>query len=241
MQRRDHHDWASEAYVEEWVRRKQAEDPSRAERWQLMCDLLPFSPDATVTMLDVGAGYGPLSRFILDRDPHATCIAHDGSEPMLNRARSLSAPYGERLRTHLSDLFAVSWLPKEFGPFDAAVSSSCFHNLRDFQRVSEIYREIRTYLKPGGVFLNEDLISAPTAALQQRYDDVAATRRRREGVAAEDLQAKVESRSQSSQYVTTDPCPATLDQQLAAVKAAGFTDVDCFWKDLRRALIGGYA
>jgi len=60
MQRRDHHDWASEAYVEEWVRRKQAEDPSRAERWQLMCDLLPFPPDATVTMLDVGAGYGPL-------------------------------------------------------------------------------------------------------------------------------------------------------------------------------------
>ena len=26
MQRRDHHDWASEAYVEEWVKRQQAED-----------------------------------------------------------------------------------------------------------------------------------------------------------------------------------------------------------------------
>ena len=241
MQRRDHHDWASEAYVEEWVRQKPADDSSRADRFQLMCDLLPFPQDATVTILDVGAGYGPLSRFILDRYPHATCIAHDGSEPMLNRARSLTTPYGKRFITHLSDLFAVSWLPKEFGPFEAAVSSSCFHNLRDFQRVREVYREIRTHLKPGGVFLNEDLISAPTATLQRRYDAVAATRRQRKGVSVEDLQARVESRGRSSEHVTTDPFPATLDQHLAAMKAAGFTDVDCFWKDLRRALIGGYA
>jgi hypothetical protein len=35
--------------------------------------------------------------------------------------------------------------------------------------------------------------------------------------------------------------PATLDEQLAAMKAAGFKDVDCFWKDLQWALIGGYA
>jgi len=30
-------------------------------------------------------------------------------------------------------------------------------------------------------------------------------------------------------------------RQLAAMKAVGFKDVDCFWKDLQWALIGGYA
>jgi len=160
---------------------------------------------------------------------------------MLNRARSLTTQYGERLKTHLSDLFAVSWLPKEFGPFEAAVTCSCFHNLRDFQRVNEIYREICAHLKPGGIFLNEDLISAPTAALQQQYDSVAAARRQREGVSAEAVQARVGSRSRSVERVAPDPFPATLDQHLAAMKAARFKDVDCFWKDLRRALIGGYA
>src|SRR5262249_55381445 len=44
----DHHDWASESYVEEWVRRQQAEDPSRAQRFQLICDLFPFPSDAMV-------------------------------------------------------------------------------------------------------------------------------------------------------------------------------------------------
>ena len=96
MQRHDHHDWASEAYVDEWVRRQQAEDPARAERFQLMCDLFPFPREAAVTILDLGAGYGPVSVFILDRYPNATCVGQDGSEPMLKRARTVTARYGER-------------------------------------------------------------------------------------------------------------------------------------------------
>ena len=239
--RRDHHDWASETYVDEWVRRQQAEDPTRAERFQLMCDLFPFSHDAPVTILDLGAGYGPVSMFILDRYPHATCIAQDGSEPMLNRARKLMVKYGERFKTHLSDLFETNWRPEQFAPFDAVVSSSCLHNLRDFTRISEIYGEVRAHVKPGGVFLNLDLINAPTAALRQRYVSVAATRRQCEGTAGVDVEAMVRRGGRSPAEGTTGPFPASLDQHLAALKAAGFKDVDCFWKDLRRTLIGGYA
>jgi hypothetical protein len=40
--------------------------------------------------------------------------------------------------------------------------------------------------------------------------------------------------------VGAGPFPANLEQHLAALKAAGFTEVDCFWKDLQRALYGGY-
>jgi tRNA (cmo5U34)-methyltransferase len=239
--RRDHHDWASETYVDEWVRRQQAADPSRAERFQLICDLFPFPNDATVTILDVGAGYGPVSMFILERYPHATCVAQDGSEPMLNRAGYLAAKYGERVKLHRSDLFEMSWLPQQFGPFDAVVSSSCLHNLRDFRRIREIYGDIRAHLRPGGAFLNADLINAPTAALHQRYERVATARRHREGAAAEDLAAMVRQGRRPPASATRRPFPATLDQHLTALRAAGFKDVDCFWKELRRAVFGGYA
>jgi tRNA (cmo5U34)-methyltransferase len=241
MQRSDHHDWTSDAYVEEWVRRQQAEDPTRAERFQLLCDLFPFPNDAQVTILDVGAGYGPVSKFILDHYPNATCIAQDGSEPMLNRARNIMAGYGERFKTHESDLFDTNWLPKPFGPFDAAVSSSCLHNLRDFARISEIYGDIHDNLKPGGMFLNLDLINAPTSELEKRYFMVTAARRQREGASCEDIQAIVRRADQSPANVPAGAFPASLDQHLAALKSAGFRDVDCFWKELRRALIGGYA
>jgi hypothetical protein len=56
-------------------------------------------------------------------------------------------------------------------------------------RIREIYGEICAHLKPGGAFLNADLINAPTAALHPRYDGVAAARHRREGASAEDLAA----------------------------------------------------
>ena len=241
MQRHDHHDWASEAYVDEWVSRQRAEDPRRAERFQLICDLFPFPTDATVTILDVGAGYGPVSAYILDRFPNATCIAQDGSEPMLKRARDLLTPYGERFKPHQSDLFDPNWLPKPYSPFDAAVSSSCLHNLRDFRRISEIYRNIREHLQPGGVFLNLDLTNAPTSELQQRYVGVAAARRQRDGSPREDVGAMVRQAERSSAQTGAGPFPANLEQQLAALKGAGFTQVDCFWKDLQRALFGGYA
>jgi len=233
MQRRDHHDWTSETYVDEWVKRQRSEDPTRAERFELMCDLFPFQRDATVTIPDLGAGYGPVSMFILDRYPHATCIAQDGSEPMLNRARKLVGRYGARFHTHQSDLFAANLLPEQFAPFDAAVSSSCLHNLGDFKRIGEIYGEVRRHLQSGGVFLNVDLINAPTASLHQRYVSAATARRQREGNSGAGVEALVRG--------GTGPFPAGLDQHLAALKAAGFTDVDCFWKDLRRALFGGYA
>jgi tRNA (cmo5U34)-methyltransferase len=205
-----------------------------------MCDLLPFPIDATVSILDVGAGYGPLSQFILERYPNATCIAQDGSDPMLSRARNLLATYGGRFKPHQSDLFDPYWLPKPFGPFDAAASSSCLHNLRDFKRVSEIYADIREHLKPGGVFLNLDLLNAPTAELQQRYIGVAAARRQRGGGTGEGPGAMLRRAERSPAEVGAGPFPANLEQHLAALKAAGFKQVDCFWKDLQRALYGGY-
>ena len=237
MQQRDHHDWTSDTYVEEWVKRQQAADPVRAERFQLMCDLFPFPKDAKVTILDVGAGYGPVSKFILDYFANATCIAQDGSEPMLHRGRQIMAGYSTRFTTYQSDLFDKDWLPQQFGPFDAAVSSSCLHNLRDFKRISEIYGDIRAHLKPGGVFLNLDLFNAPTPELQQRYASVAAARRQREGASRDDIEAMVR---RAHQTPPANAFPASLDQQLAALRSEGFTEVDCFWKDLQRALFGGY-
>ena len=240
MERRDHHDWESDAYVEEWVKRQQAADPERAQRFQLMCDLFPFPNDARVTILDVGAGYGPVSKFILDQFANATCIAQDGSTPMLQHARQIMASYGARFQPCQSDLFDKNWLPQQFGPFDAAVSVSCLHNLRDFRRISEIYSDIRMHLKPGGVFLNLDLVNASTLKLQQHYVRVTATQRQRAGASREDVTAMLQQAHQTHAHGPAHAFPANLDEQLAALRAAGFTDVDCFWKDLRRALFGGY-
>jgi SAM-dependent methyltransferase len=240
MQQRDHHDWASDAYVDAWVQRQQTADPTRAERFQLICDLLPFAADATVRILDVGAGYGPVSQFLLDHFPNATCIAQDGSAPMLRRAQQRMAGYGARFTTIQSDLFDPSWAPTQYGPFDAVVSALCLHNLRDFQRINTIYGNIRALLKPGGVFLNLDLVNAPSVALQQCYGRVAEARRQRQEASHSTTEAMVQQGHPSPAHGSSHAFPACLDEHLEALRAAGFTETDCFWKDLRQALYGGY-
>ena len=240
MQQRDHHDWTSEAYVDAWVTRQQAADSARAERFQLMCDLLPVAVDTPVTILDVGAGYGPVSKFLLDQFPNAICIAQDGSAPMLQHAQQRMASYGTRFITVQSDLFNPRWLPTQYGPFDAVVSALCLHNLRDFQRIRAIYRDIGTHLKAGGMFLNLDLVNAPSAVLRQRYGQVAEARRQREATSGAHPDAPVPGAHQPSAPASGHAFPANLDEHLAALRAAGFAEVDCFWKDLRHALYGGY-
>ena len=233
MEKRDHHDWTSEAYVDAWVRRQQSADADRADRFQLMCDLFPFTTDAAVTILDIGAGYGPVSAFILDRFANAVCIAQDGSEPMLQRAKRLMARYGNRFAAVQSDLFEPTWLPTAQAPYDAVVSALCLHNLRDFQRICELYRDIRAHLKPGGIFLNLDLVNAPTDALQQHYERVAVARRQRQGEPVHE--------GDTPGHAPVHAFPANLDEHLAALRTAGFSEVDCFWQDMRRAMYGGYA
>jgi tRNA (cmo5U34)-methyltransferase len=159
---------------------------------------------------------------------------------MLQRGQQIMASYGARFQPYQSDLFDKDWLPQQFGPFDAAVSAICLHNLRDFQRIGEIYGDIRTHLKPGGIFLNLDLVNAPSLALQQHYDRVTTTRRQRAEASRTDLDPMPRQAHQTPSHGPAHAFPANLDEQLAALRAAGFTDVDCFWKDLRQALFGGY-
>src|SRR4029450_5809851 len=164
-----------------------------------------------------------VSKFILDQFTNATCIAQDGSEPMLQRARQIMASYGVRFQPYQSDLFDKNWLPQQFGSFDAAVSVSCLHNLRDFKRISEIYSNIRKHLKPGGVFLNLDLVNAPTLALQQHYVRVATMQRQREGTSREDVTAMLQQAHQTAEHRPAHAFPANLDEPFAARKAVGVT------------------
>jgi hypothetical protein len=67
------------------------------------------------------------------------------------------ADYGEYMKTHQSEFFGTNWLVQPFAPFNAAVLSSCVHNLPDFKLISEIYGDMREHLKAGGVFLSMNL------------------------------------------------------------------------------------
>jgi ubiquinone/menaquinone biosynthesis C-methylase UbiE len=150
------HDWHSNDYVAEWIKRDASRDPERRPFLQWMLSFAPFPLDAELQVLDVGAGYGVVSEEVLLAFPAARITLQDYSRPMLDRARQRLAGHSGRLRYVLCDLTDRSW-PQQVGrPFELAVSAIALHNLRDPEKIYACYRAIHDLLKPGGCFLNCD-------------------------------------------------------------------------------------
>ena len=117
-------------------------------------------------MLDIGTGWGPLAQEVLTVLPKATLVAHDFSEPMLAKARTTLAPFGERVGFVRGDLTDEHWADGIGAPFDAVVSAHAIHNVRSHRMIAAVYATVRQLLAPGGWFLNLEIVdpAGPAAA-----------------------------------------------------------------------------
>jgi ubiquinone/menaquinone biosynthesis C-methylase UbiE len=152
----DHHDWSSRDYVSQWAERQDEREGLRQEAFRMMAQTLPYEQNAKIHILDIGAGYGALSEFLLSHFPQATVVCHDGSAEMLKLGRKRMAKLKGRAKFVQSDLSRPGWSKKIEGPFDAVVSSIAIHNVREHETIRSIYGETKTLLKAGGCFLNLD-------------------------------------------------------------------------------------
>ena len=155
-----HHDWHSTQYVADWIAQDVARDPERRPRLQSMLAAAPFSRDAAIKVLDVGAGYGAVTEEVLKTFPQARVTLQDYSTPMLGEARRRLAGHAAQLRYVTADLTDPAWPNAVGGPFDLAVSAIALHNLRDLPTIFACYRAIHDLLRPAGCFLDYDLFFA---------------------------------------------------------------------------------
>ena len=81
------HDWHSQTYVEEWIRRDISRHDARRPRLQEMLSLASLDSDSDIAVLDVGGGYGVVSEEVLRAFPRAVVALQDYSQPMLGFAR----------------------------------------------------------------------------------------------------------------------------------------------------------
>jgi SAM-dependent methyltransferase len=172
--------------------------------------LLEGIPSGTRRVLDLGTGDGHLLALVLAARPGATGVALDFSPAMLEAARARFKGL-ERVRIVDHDLDRP--LP-ELGSFDAVISSFAIHHL-PHPRKRALYREVFGCLEPGGIFANLEHVAPGSPALHQRFLKATGG--------------------------TEDPSNKLLEVeiQLAWLREIGFTEVDCHWKWLELALLGG--
>ncbi len=175
--------------------------------------LLAEVPNHCARICDLGSGDGRLLGLLLLKCPKAEGVALDFSEPMLAQLRTRFA-HNARVQIVAHDL--ARRLPS-LGAFDAIVSSFAIHHLAH-TRKRELYQEVWSALRPGGIFCNLEHVASPNGRVHERFLEAF-------GITSAD----------------EDPSNQLLDveTQLHWLREIGFSDVDCYWKWRELALLIG--
>jgi tRNA (cmo5U34)-methyltransferase len=178
-------------------------------------------PDAHV--LDLGGGTGALSATVLGNLPEARVTLLDVDRAMLGEARRRLAPFEDRVEFREGSF--LDPLPAA----DAVVASLALHHIHDLAAKTDVYRAIHDALAPGGVFLNID------AAITEGPRLNALTFRRWAAGMAEHGISEDEARGHFAAWADEDRY-FPLDEELAALRRAGFAEVECFWRRAASAI-----
>lgn len=190
-----------------------------------LLDLVPFALEDRFAFLDLGAGTGLVSALIRARFAGAEAHLLDVSEKMLEQARQRFAG-AAGVHFHVGD-YAAADLP---GTYPLVVSAMSVHHLDDAGK-RRLLQKIFAALLPGGAFIHADLVRGASAAAERRYQDHWNRRIAAAGIEPGEL-ARIRERMAWDR-------PAPLEHQLGWMRAAGFADVDCFFKHYNFAVYTG--
>lgn len=216
--------------------------PDREAQQETLLTLFPFSADEAFRVVELASGEGLLARAILERFPHATILALDGSELMRQQTAEWLRPFGERAQVGAFDMLAEDWYDQLTGA-DVVVSSLCIHHL-DGEQKQHLFKEISARLSPRGALLIADLVAPQRpegwTLFANQWDESA--RERSESIPNGAAAFAFFQQTEWNYYRYPDPMdkPSPLFDQLLWLKAAGFAVVDCFWLQAGHAIYGGY-
>jgi tRNA (cmo5U34)-methyltransferase len=180
---------------------------------ELLASLAP--PAAHV--LDLGGGTGALSAAVLRELPETRVTVLDVDAAMLDEARRRLARFGERVEFREASF--LDPLPAA----DGVMASLALHHVHDLGAKTDVYRGIHAALAPGGLFVNLDAAIADGPRL-----NALAFRRWAAGMAEHGISAD-EARRHFAAWADEDRY-FPLDEELAALRRAGFAEVDCVWR-----------
>lgn len=154
--RHDHHDWDSPDYVANWAAGQDPKERHRQEPFRVLAQTIPYDKKLPIRILDVGAGYGALTQFLLSHFSNATAVCQDGSQEMAKLGQERIKHLKGRFEYVLCDFSRPDWTRKLTGPFEAVVSAIAIHNVRSPEIMARIYSDIYPLVKKGGCFINFD-------------------------------------------------------------------------------------
>ena len=206
----------SASYYDEWVRKG---IPGYDGLFGAAVNTIPYEVDAEIRVLDLGAGTGLFSELVLERFGSSSFVLCDVAEQMLAVARERFASCDDQFSFVVDDNRNLS----DWGVYDVVISSFAIHHMTDREKRG-MFEQVYRLLKDTGVFINVDQIKGDTPYFKKFYWETWLEKVRRNGASEEQIAASIERR------VAYDK-DALLTDQLVWLREAGFSDVDCVYRD----------
>ena len=176
-------------------------------------------------VLDLGAGTGALAEAVLEHECVGSVEAVDIDPEMLAQARIRLKRFGTRARCRRRSFDAL------LSECDAVAASLALHHVPTMERKLTLYERIYRALRPGGVFVNADVIISAHPVARERSYRLWAAHLVSCGI---DEQRAYEHFAEWSAEDTYFP----LDDEIAAMRKAKF-HAECIWRDCPNTLLVG--
>lgn len=188
---------------------------------------LPFGPDEELRVLDLGAGTGLLSATVAEIFPAARITLVDLSVEMLRVARRRFEGHPGRFEFCVMD-YVREPLPGGPGGFDLVVSALSLHHLTHGDK-RETFEKVHASLASGGRFVNADQVKGETTEAERDQHEHHARH-------APEAELSEEAPTAAHHHAVER---ATLEEQMAWLREAGFEEVECYYRNTRYAVYGG--
>ena len=214
--------------------------PNRDRMVEIAIEVLPFEPGSALTALDLGAGTGHFTAMFLKAYPRAKIVAVDGAEAMLDLAKTRLGDRAASVEFVTGDFRDLRSLVRAPDGFDVAYSSYALHHLGPPEKTALI-RDVLSLLRPGGWFVNADIIVAEAPEVEARFQQlrVEGIVRRAAGADPRFADHEAARRYLDEMEARDGDRPVTLADELRVLREGGLRDVAVYWLEYREAVIGG--
>jgi len=214
--------------------------PNRSKMVQVALEVLPFPKTAALRAIDLGIGTGYFTERFLNDFPNSQALGIDGAQAMVDLAKARLKSLASRVQFITGDVRSLQQLAGGAGTSDVVFSAYALHHLNRPDKQA-VLRQVVELLRPGGWFVNADLIIADSPEVESRVQQlrVAGIVERAGGSDNRFADSVSTRRFLDDLEANEGDQPLTLAEDLDVLRSSGLKNVSAFWFEYRELVSGG--